>query len=121
MEFIAGRHVVSLWFLPILVALLVVGHVCDVTAYAATPVSSHAAESSHHSADGHRGEQLASCDVVNATSSPSYSHLYTGLELSLGFTAIKSPPARMAAWSFGDPARLRIRPPLYLLHASLLI
>ena len=123
MDRIAGRHLASLWFLPMLVVLLVVGHLCDLTAYAGTPVSSHAAESSHHSADGHGGEQLASsCDAVNATSSPGYSHhLYTGAELSVGLTAIKSTPARSAPRSFEDPARLRIRPPLFLLHASLLI
>ena len=105
-----------------LVVLLVLGHACELPAYADLVGSSHAADEPHHSSDGHHpGERLDSCDTVGVTSSPGHLEQGAALEVTVALPADELAPARLVARSFESPARLIVRPPLFLLHASLLI
>jgi hypothetical protein len=118
MVLIADRR---LALFPLLAVLLVLGHVCDLPAYAETAGAPHSAEDSHHHSDGQEREQLTSCDPVSATSSPGYTHPYVGLGTARALPASGSISAHPVARSFEDRATLLVRPPLFLLHAALLI
>jgi hypothetical protein len=99
--------------LPILVVILVLGHVCELPAYVEL--------ASHHSAESNADEQLASCDAVPATSSPGHAQVWTPSDIALALPVVDPTPGHRAVWSFEDPVRLIERLPLFLLHASLLI
>lgn len=101
------------WLLPLLVVILVLGHVCELPAYVEL--------ASHHSAEGDAGEQLSSCDAVTATSSSGHSQVWTGLDMAVALPVIDAAPVGTTPRSFKDPAKLPGRLPLFLLHASLLI
>lgn len=101
------------WLLPILVVILVLGHVCELSAYVEL--------ASHHSAEGDADEQLSSCDAVTATSSSGHSQVWTGLDVAPALPIIDAVPLRRTPQSFEDPEKLHSRLPLFLLHASLLI
>lgn len=110
------------WVLPVLVVLLILGHACELPAYADVLASSHTAEESHHSSDGHHaGEQAISCDAIGVTSNAGQPQVGAALEISVMPEAIDPTPARVVARTFEGPAKLTGRPPLFLLHASLLI
>jgi hypothetical protein len=111
------------WVFPLLVLFLVLGHVCDLPAYADAISTAHTAEESHHhSGGGHHGdEQALSCDPTSATSSPGQPQVAAAPELSVASPVNDPVPARMVARSFEGPAKFAVRPPLFLLHASLLI
>ena len=118
----AERSSARRWVLPILVLLLVLGHACELPAYAGLVGSSHAAEDRHHSGGGHHpGEPTISCDAVGVPSGPVYPQAGAALEISGAPRVDASIPARLAARSLEDAANVMVRPPLYLLHASLLI
>jgi hypothetical protein len=106
----------------ILALLLVLGHVCDLPAYAGVVSISHTAEESHHAADGHHGdEQAVSCDPTTAASSPSQPQVAAAPAFLVVSPVNDSVRARMVARIFEGPPKFSIRPPLFLLHASLLI
>ena len=108
------------WVLPVVVLLLVLGHACELPAYADLIGTSHAAEESHHAADGHHDEPTLSCDPTTAaTSGPSQSQVAAAPEFSV--VSQVNHRARTVARSFAGPAKFAHRPPLFLLHASLLI
>jgi hypothetical protein len=110
------------WVFPVVVMLLVLGHACELPAYAGLVGSFQAAEESHHSGDGHHpGAQELSCDAVSATSSPESPQVNAALGVSLVRQVDDPVPARMVVRSVEGPAKFRVRPPLFLLHASLLI
>jgi hypothetical protein len=110
------------WVLPVLVMLLVLGHACELPAYADVVGSSHTAGESHHAGDGHHtGEQALSCDLATATSSPGHFQVTAAPEISVVSQVDDPAPARVVAGSFEGPARFAVRAPLFLLHASLLI
>lgn len=117
------------WVLPVIVILLVLGHACELPAYADLVGSFHAAGESHHSSDGHHhssdghhtGSQELSCDAVSATSSLGQPQVAAAPELSVASPVNDPAPARMVARPFEGPAKFAVRPPLFLLHASLLI
>ena len=118
----AERSSARRWVLPVLMLLLVLGHACELPAYAGLVGSSHAAEDRHHSGGGHHpGEPTISCDAVGVTSGLAYPQAGAALEISGAPRADDSIPARVVARSFEGPANVAVRPPLYLLHASLLI
>ena len=117
-----NRWAARRWMVPIVVVLLMLGHACELPAYADVPASPHAAGAPHHSADGrHAGEQPISCDAIGVTSNASHPQVGTALEVSVVLEAIDPAPAREVVRSFEGPAKLALRPPLFLLHASLLI
>lgn len=101
------------WLLPLLVVILVLGHVCELPAYVELV--------SHHSTGGNAGEQLSSCDALPATSGPGHSQVWATPDSAVVLPVVDPTPARGTAWSFEDPVTLVERLPLFLLHASLLI
>ena len=110
------------WVLPVLVLLLVLGHACELPAYADVVGTSQTAEESHHSHDGHHaGEQGFSCDAVSATSGPGHPRMAVALEISVVPQVNDPAPPRMVARTFEGPPKFAARPPLFLLHASFLI
>jgi len=109
------------WALPVLVLLLVLGHACELPAYADVVGSSHTAEEPHHAGDGHHpGEQALSCDAATVTASPGHPQVAAAPKISM-VSQVDDAPARAVAGSFEGPAKFAVRPPLFLLHASLLI
>ena len=108
------------WVLPVLVLFLVLGHACELPAYADVVGSSHTGGESHHADDGHSGDQALSCDPAVATSSPSHPQLAAGPEISVVSQVDDPAPARVIAVPF-EGAKSSGRPPLFLLYASLLI
>lgn len=110
------------WLLPVLVMLLVLGHACELPAYADLAVSSHATETSHHSGDGHAEAELISCDAVGVVSSANCSPVRTGLDISVERPVVEPLVVRaVVARSLDGDAKLAVRPPLFLLFASFLI
>lgn len=99
--------------LPVLVVLLILGHVCELRAYVELV--------SHHAAEGSGDEQLSSCDAVTVTSSSGHSQVWTGFDMAVALPIIDASPVRRTLQCFEDPAKLPSRLPLFLLHASLLI
>lgn len=109
------------WGLPFLVALLMLGHVCDLPAFVDI-ASSHAAGESHHSADDHHaGGQTLSCEPVTATAGSGHPVVGAPLEVSTRPRSHEPAVARTVGRFFADPAKPPGRQPLFLLHASLLI
>jgi len=103
-----------------LVVFLGLGHACELPVFA--DEVSHAAEDFHHSSDGHADEHLMSCDGVGVAPSTSYIHVgppYLDVEQALS-VATTVPVRLIISWRESS-ARLPSRPPLFLLHASLLI
>jgi hypothetical protein len=109
------------WTLPILVLLLVLGHACELPAYAELVGSTHGAGESHHAGDGHHGdEQSLFCDPAPATPAPNHPNVAAVPEMSVVSQIDDAAPARVVA-RFFEGAKFAGRPPLFLLHASLLI
>lgn len=115
MSLSADRGQAFRWLLPVLVALLALGHVCDLSAFA--PLDTH----HHHPAEGHDDELVTSCHAVPATSSSGRSQVWASPDIAPARSVVEAPPARSATWSLKDLVTLIERPPLFLLHASFLI
>ncbi len=96
-----------------LVVLLVLGHVCDLAAFADLDA--------HHPVDGHADELLGPCDAVPATSSPGHAQVWAPLERAMALPVAGVVPDRRVVSFIEEPATLAGRPPLFLLYASLLI
>jgi hypothetical protein len=107
--------------LPILVLLLVLGHVCDVSAYADALAESPPATGGHHAADGPDDDQALSCDAVEAVSSPAAPQVAPALEIAAVPRLADDLPMGVVVRSPLPAPPGRARPPLFLLHASLLI
>jgi hypothetical protein len=107
------------WVLPVLVLLLVLGHACELPAYADVVGTYQTAEESHHSHDGHHtGEQGLSCDAVSATSVPGHPRVAAAFETSVVPQVNDPAPPRMVGRTFEGPPKFAARTPLFLLHAS---
>jgi len=107
------------WLVAILVSLLVLGHACELPALA--DLAMPATESTHHhETDHHSDENQIVCDAVGVPNTV-YSQVGPGLD-ALGAISVASPvPIRLVGAALRGSARLPSRPPLFLLHASLLI
>ena len=118
---IVERWCTRRWALPVLVLLLVLGHACELPAYGEVIGLFHGTGESHHTGDGHHGdEQTLYCDPASATSIPGHPQVAAVPEISV-VSQIEDPaPARVVAAAF-EGVELAGRPPLFLLHASLLI
>lgn len=109
------------WLLSSLVLFLVLGHACDLAAYVEGVDLSHPTAGGHHGTDADADESHISCEPMEALSSPGHADVAPSLHLA----GTASVPARLdvaltrpaPAGSSGLPSR----PPLFLLHASLLI
>lgn len=107
------------WLVPMLAFLLVLGHACELPAFA--DLVSDATEDARHSADNHADENLISCDAVGLPSSTGYLQVGPGLEVAEALPVARPVPVRLIISSPEDSNRLPSRPPLFLLYASLLI
>ena len=106
------------WLLPALVLLLVLGHVCELPAYAG--LLSHHAHDAHH-ADHHADQPEISCDTVDAVSNTSSLHVAYLVDVAhAGSVRVPAPILRVDS-SVEHSAIPRSRPPLFVLYASLLI
>jgi hypothetical protein len=121
MRSLVARVSPTLWLLPLLVVVLILGHVCELPAYVELG-SHHHADESHHSTEGNGHEQPGFCDAVTAPSTSSQlHHVWTGLDAVVARPAVDAAPVLGNLESFGQPAKLVSRLPLFLLHSSLLI
>ena len=109
----------SRWLVPMLAFLLVLGHACELPAFADSLL--HAAEDAHHSADHHADEDLISCDAVGLPSSPGYLHVGPSTEVAIALPVTRAVPVRLIISSPDASKKRPSRPPLFLLFASLLI
>jgi len=107
------------WLVPMLAFLLVLGHACELPAFADLVL--HATVDAHHSADDHADGNLISCDAVGVPSSSGYLQLSPGLEVAEALPIASPVPVKQIISSAEDSNRLRSGPPLFLLYASLLI
>jgi len=107
------------WLVAILVSLLVLGHACELPALA--DLAMPATESTHHHETDHHsdGNQIV-CDAVGVPNT-GYSQVGAGLD-ALGVISVAGPvPVQLVDAAPRGSTRLPSRPPLFLLHASLLI
>jgi len=109
------------WLLPIVVTLLVLGHVCELPAYADLVIPAHSTEG--RSADGHGHESEMSCDPVDAVLNTTPVQVTVPvLHLVQTLDVIGAVPGRLVtSGSIESFTRLPSRPPLFVLYASLLI
>jgi hypothetical protein len=110
---------VARWLVPMLIAFLVLGHTCEVPAWA--DLVSDTTEAARHSAGDHEDENLISCDAVGVPSSTAYLQLGPSLDVAEVLPVARPVPVRVIRLSLDGSSRLPSRPPLFLLHASLLI
>jgi hypothetical protein len=104
-----------------MVVFLVLGHVCELPAYAGLVIEAHATEG--RSADGHGHEAEMSCDPVDAVSNTTPVQVMGPV---LGFAQVLPATSPVLGWpvtpsSIEWSTRLPSRPPLFVLYASLLI
>ena len=104
-----------------LVVVLVLGHVCELPAYAGLVISPHS--TAGRSADGHGHESEMSCDPVDAVSNTTPVQMMGPV---LGFAQALPATSPDPGWlvtpsSIERSTRLPSRPPLFVLYASLLI
>jgi hypothetical protein len=115
-----GRRL-SHWFLPFVAMLAVFGHICALPFHAhagiVTTHESHSAEHDEHSAGGHDEQShLGSCEMLRAVSA------YLAVVI-VAAGPVLLPPLDTQSVGVWSPAAIltSVSPPLFLLHASLLI
>jgi hypothetical protein len=106
------------WLLPILAFLLVLGHACEVPAYADLVMSPHATE---HAAHDQAHEAELSCDPIDVLASTGSVEVGPALGAAQAAPLDSPLPVRLVTASVEASKRPPGRPPLFLLHASLLI
>ena len=107
---------VSRWLLPVLVALLVLGHACELPAYAELLSHDGPAPAGHEDGDDH----ALTCDetLVTAAKTPSKSApMLTAVLAAPGLSGVVPPAPVLPART----AKIATGPPLFLLLSSLLI
>jgi hypothetical protein len=106
-------HPAGRWLLPLLVVLLVLGHICDLSAFAHLDA--------HHHAEGSTDQQLTSCDAMPTAASAGQTRTGSIPGVAVALAVIDEAPAHRVAAVVERRAALVDRPPLFLLHAALLI
>jgi hypothetical protein len=109
------------WLLPLLALLLVLGHACELPAYADLVISPHLPEGAGHAADDHAHEPQMSCDPVDVLASSGSLQVGPNLGAAQAVPLASPVPVRLLTVSLEGSKRLPSRPPLFLLYASLLI
>ena len=108
------------WLVPTLVLFLVLGHICELPAYGEFALQ--ATEAAHHAAGDHADEHLTPCDpAVAVPSSTGYLQVGPTLGVAESLAVAELVPAPLDSSSREDSRTPPSRPPLFLLHASLLI
>ena len=117
-----GVLLASRWLLPILAVLLVLGHACELPAFSDRLAPVQAASGGGHDDEHSHGPEIA-CDPVDVLPSASGPQADRPLVDSPAVSVILEHPVpvRSAAMSLEDSKSWPTRPPLFLLHASLLI
>ena len=110
---VLDRHPAGRWLLPVLVVLLLLGHVCDASALEQP--------AAHHAGDGQSGEQLGWCDPAPAASSSGQTLSWWAGGVPAAPPVTDAIPARPVGPVIDGPTTPADRLPLFLLHASLLI
>jgi hypothetical protein len=106
----------------LLVLFLVLGHVCELPAFADLAVASHPTGEDHrHAAHHHTDTTQISCDALDVVSSTGSVHGKPSLDVTEALPVASLIPIRFVSSSLDDSKRLPDRPPLFLLYASLLI
>lgn len=108
------------WLLPLLALLLVLGHACELPVYADLVISPHPAEGAGHAHDRAHEPQM-SCDPIDVLASTGSLHASPDLSAAQVVPLASPVPVRPLAVSLEGSKRLPSTPPLFLLHASLLI
>jgi len=104
----------------LLVAILVLGHVCELPAH--VEAGHHHPDGAHDSTGDSSHEQPGFCDAVTAPStSTQLHHVWTGLAVPATLPVVDASPVGATLEPHGAPARPASRPPLFLLHSSFLI
>ena len=103
------------WLVVTLGVFLALGHACELPVLA--DPGSHSAEAAHH----HGSETLISCDGVGVPSHADPVHLGVGFDSVKDLPGLSPGPIRPGTASIETAGRRPGRPPLFLLHASLLI
>ena len=113
----------SRWLLPILAVLLVLGHACELPAYSDRLAPVKAASGGGHEHDEHSHEPEIACDPIDVLPSAGGPQADRQLVDSPVVSVIleHSVPVQSAAMSLEDSKSWPSKPPLFLLHASLLI
>ena len=108
------------WLVPMLAFLIVLGHACELPAFA--DLVAHGSEDAHHSADRHADENVISCDgAVGLRSSTGYLQVAPNLDAAKALPVASVCPVRLIISAPDNSNRLPSRLPLFLLYASLLI
>jgi hypothetical protein len=110
------------WLLLILTLVLMLGHVCELSAYVDLAVSPHLIQGDGHAAHDKAHDHAMSCDPVDAVASRGF---VGGAVPVLGVTQATLIYSlqldRFVTPSFENAKQALSRPPLFLLHVSLLI
>jgi len=115
------------WLLPALGFVLLFGHVCDARSYLEWLLPSHQDDhhhgsQQHSSADRHTPDVQIACDAVDAVSNTGCAPMDPRVDLATGVSAGDPDAARLVASPRPEVVTtLPTRPPLFLLHAALLI
>jgi hypothetical protein len=113
-RFAALRH----WVFPLLVALLVLGHACELSAYTELIASADQPAAAGHDHEG--DEQALSCDVAPAVPTLGTAELTPFVAMAV-VAPVATAPAGTASLAIARPIRSFAGPPLFLLFSSLLI
>lgn len=106
------------WLVAPLVAMLILGHVCDLPAFASS-VAHTAGPTHHHEAEHRSDDSRISCKVVDATNT-TYADVGVLQPVAIGAVSGSAPMRTTEVVAQGSIAPLS-RPPLFLLHSTLLI
>jgi hypothetical protein len=104
-----------------MVVVLVLGHVCELPAYADLVIPAHSTEG--RSADGHGHEPEMACDPIDAVSNTTPVQVNYPVLETVQVLPVSSPALGrvITPSSIERSTRLPSRPPLFVLYASLLI
>lgn len=118
---LAGCDPTARWLLPVLVVILVLGHVCELPAFVDLVSHHHSTEGHDHSAERHADAQLDACDPLTAASGSCQVRILASVDAAVALPAIAVEPTRTVLPAPDGPEQLPPRSQLFLLYASLLI
>ena len=106
---------------PLLVLLLLLGHVCELAGAVDVAIASHAAADHNHSSAAPSDESHFSCEAIDGLPSSGAAKATRGLASAI-LPVLAAPAALpLVTPSAAESPPLGTRPPLFLLHVSLLI
>lgn len=109
------------WLLPLLALLVVLGHACELPAYVNLVASAQPTEDAGHHTHGQTHETELLCDPVDVAASTGSVEARPALGAAQATFLDSVLPVQLRIASVEGSTRPPSRPPLFLLHASLLI